>query len=125
MDASCIPEVIDFANGDLLFRSSYGEPIQTIEKWGNIVIRLNQSEITKELHWYLYGKENPDTELVEIYERLDSAADEMAGELVELQDGNDAEQQLDEMQGELKKLVKGFKSYNRAEIKDFLESILF
>ena len=90
------------------------------------MIRLNQAEITKELHWYLYGQESPDTDLVEIYDRLDTAAENMEEQATALiEDGNDSESQLKECQDELKKLVKGFKSYNRAEIKEILESILF
>jgi hypothetical protein len=90
------------------------------------MIRQNQSEITKELHWYLYGKDAVDTELVEIYERLDNAAEDLEEKTYAvIEDGNDTEQQLKEVQTELKKLVKGFKGYNRAEIKEILESILF
>jgi hypothetical protein len=93
------------------------------------MIRQNQSEITKELHWYLYGKEEVvDVELIEIYDRLDNAVDEIESELVEALDDEgkgEAEQKLNECQEALRKLVKGFKSYNRAKLKEELERILF
>jgi hypothetical protein len=91
------------------------------------MIRLNQSKLTKELHWYLYGKDSVDTELVEIYERLDHAAENFESDEVEAAEAEAkrlAEQEMKEVQEELKKLVKGFKGYNRAEIKEILERIL-
>jgi hypothetical protein len=92
------------------------------------MIRLNQSEITKELHWYLYGKDSVDTELVEIYERLDAATEELESDSFEAGEAEGkraAEKELKELKEDVRKLIKGFKGFNRAELKEQLERILF
>lgn len=91
-------------------------------------ITQNKSEITKELHWYLYGKDSVDTELVEIYDRLDHAAENLESdsfEAGEMEGKRKAEKELKELKDEIARLAKDVKILKKSELKEELERILF